>query len=117
MKVCKRRVILIKAVLASHLSMDYSYDDALGRCRSMMLKKEAGSDVTVSAIDAAIPGCHSAVITFDDGKQIRVGLSKLTSAIYIKDRREKNRANYKKINAARALELKIVDEINRPKFA
>lgn len=71
--------------------------------------------MTVSAIDIAIPGCYSAVITFDDGKQIQVSLSKLTSAVYIKSHQEKNRANYRKINAARALELKMVDEINRYK--
>jgi hypothetical protein len=106
---------LIKAVLAYDLSMNYAYDDALGRDRSMVLKKAAGSSVTVSSIDIAIPSCYSAVITFDDGKQIRISLNKLTSAVYFKGHQEKNQTNYKKINNARALELKMLDEINRYK--
>ncbi|WP_305825168.1 hypothetical protein [Massilia brevitalea] len=89
-----------------------SYYDALGRPRSAKLTKDAGSKVRIISTDTAIPGYHSAVVEFDDGKRVEIRLTKLANARYIKSGRKKDRTNYKELNAAEKIERKMVHDIN-----
>jgi hypothetical protein len=106
---------LIEATLAHDLATNISYYDALGRPRSAKLTKDAGSKVRIISTDTAIPGSHSAVVEFDDGKRVEIRFTRLANARYIKSRRKKDRANYKELNAAEKIERKMVDDINGEK--
>jgi hypothetical protein len=107
---------MITARLANDLSVPFKYIDALGRSMSMTLQRPAGTQVKVVALNFKIAEYHRAMIEFECGKCVEVNLDKLMEAVLIKDKRIKNKLNYRKINVARRLELNLVNEINKLKL-
>lgn len=103
---------MITATLASALSAQCEYVDALGRHREMTLQRPAGTKVKVLVVDADVAACHQTMIEFECGKRVYTSLDKLKDAVFTGDRRTKTKLNYKKINYGKRLQREIVDKIN-----